>query len=92
MTQSHGTSPASRNWVSASMVFWSARRAPVACFGTIPAACPRGAPGMDTQQGDAVAVLPALGDFDDVGKSVGESVRWRLPGTYPCGAGVNCSN
>jgi hypothetical protein len=46
---------------------------------------------MEAQPGDAVAVLPALGDLDDIWKNVGGSVRKVVAGAYPGGAGVDGS-
>ena len=47
---------------------------------------------MEAQPGDAVAVLPALGGFDGVWKSVGGPVGKDVEGAYRGGAGVDASN
>ena len=47
---------------------------------------------MEAQPGDAVAVLPAVGNFDGVWTSVGGSVGKAVEGTYAGGTGVDGSN
>lgn len=47
---------------------------------------------MEAQPGDAVPILPALGGFDGVWKSVGGSVRKDVAEACSAGAGVDDSN